>query len=130
MRIATTRWGERPSWIASAAPGRRSWPSGRKTSGADAGHQHAQELGERHGHRRDRAGLDDGEQRPPVEEARERREPLAQEHVLAAGLGHHRRELGVGQRAGDRHGPGDDPDDQQRARSPLPTPAARCRRRR
>ena len=32
-RIATSRWGERPSWMASGAPGRRSWPSGRKTSG-------------------------------------------------------------------------------------------------
>jgi hypothetical protein len=37
ISMATTRWGERPSWIASAAPGRCSWPNGKKTSGVTDG---------------------------------------------------------------------------------------------
>ena len=94
--------------------------------GADGGHQDAQELGERHRHGGDGAGLDDREQGPAVEEARQRREPLAQEDVLPAGLGHHRRQLGVGQRAGHRHRPGHDPDEQQRRPGPRPRPAGRC----
>ena len=84
MTIATTRWGERPSWIGLGRAGEPELPEPQEHIGRDAGHQDAQELGERHRDRGDGAGLDDREEGPAVEEARERREPFAEEDVLAA----------------------------------------------
>src|SRR4029079_602932 len=55
------------------------------------------------------AGGGDEEPRPSVEEAPDAPVGLANEHVLAAGLGHHRRQLGVGQRARQAEQPADDP---------------------
>ena len=55
MTIATTRWGERPSWIASDGAGETELPERQEDVGRDAGHQHAEELGERHRHRGDGA---------------------------------------------------------------------------
>ena len=43
--MATTRCGERPSWIASAAPGKRSCPRGRKTSGLTEGASDGEQQG-------------------------------------------------------------------------------------
>ena len=79
----------------------------------------SEELGEGDCDRGDGAGLDDREQGPPVEEAGERRESLAQEHVLATRIGHHRGELRVRQRAGDGHRAGHQPHHQQGAGPPL-----------
>ena len=70
-------------------------------------------AGEADGDRRDRAGLDHHEQRPAVEESPQRRERFAQVDVLPAGPRHHRRQLAVGQRSGERQHAGDDPGDQQ-----------------
>ena len=59
-------------------------------------------VGERDGAGRDRAGEAGNERGPPGEERRERTEGVAQVDVLAAGVRPHRRELGVGHRAGER----------------------------
>ena len=75
--------------------------------------ENAEEPPERHAHRRNRAGLDDEEERPSVEESPERRERLAEVHVLSAGTRHHRRELAVGKSRRQREGAGNDPGHQQ-----------------
>ena len=69
----------------------------------------AEELGERDRHRRVEPALDDEEDRPAVEEPDERPEGLAQKDVLAAGLGHHRAQLAVGERAEQRQRAADEP---------------------
>ena len=74
----------------------------RYRSSAIHGNQRAEIAREADRDRRDRAGLDDQEQRPAVQETPERRERLAEIDVLAAGARHHRRQLAVRQRADDR----------------------------
>ena len=81
--------------------------------------QHAEVTREADRHGRDRAGLDDQEQRPAVEEPPQRRERFAQVDVLAAGARHHRRQFAVGQRADDRQHAGHDPRGQQPSGAPT-----------
>jgi hypothetical protein len=71
---------------------------------------------------RDRAGLDHHEERPAVEESPERRERFAQIDVLAAGARHHRGELSVRERRGERQHAGEDPGrEQETGTSGLPS---------
>ena len=71
-----------------------------------------QELRERDRDGRVEAGLDDEEQRPPVEERDPAAERLAQEHVLTARVGQHGREFGIRERAEQRQGTGRRPEAQ------------------
>ena len=70
-------------------------PVGRR----DRREKYAQKLAEGHRHRRNRSRLDHQEERPPVQKAPQWPQRLAQVNVLAARLGHHRRQLAVAQRA-------------------------------
>src|SRR6266699_1012845 len=85
--------------------------------GREAGPEDAREPRERDRNRRDRAGLNDHEQRPAVQVAEQRRDTLAQIHILSPRAGEHRGQLAVRERAHE----GDDarhrPDDEQQARS-------------
>ena len=83
----------------------------------EPGQEHARVLGEGHRDSRDGAGLDDQEQRPAVEEARQRAVGLAQVDVLAARVGDHARQLAVAHGRGHGDERGDEPDDQQPARA-------------
>ena len=96
--------------------------------GEIAGTEHAEKSRKGHGHRGDRARLDHQEERPAVEKAPKRRVGFAQVNVLAAGLGHHRRELAVGERRADGQKAGDR--SRRRAGRPPNPSGARYRRRR
>ncbi len=69
----------------------------------------AEKLAEGHGHCGDGPCLDDQEERPAIEKTPQRSQRLAQVDVLAAGLGHHGRQLAVAERGGEgqdgRHHP-------------------------
>ena len=85
--------------------------------GGNGRKEDAEKLAEGDAHRGDGARLDDQKERPAVEKAPQRTQRFAQIDVLAAGVGHHRRQLAVGQRAGDGHESGDQPGgDQQGGR--------------
>jgi hypothetical protein len=74
------------------------------------------------GDRRDRAGLNHHEERPAVEESPQRRERFAQVDVLPARPRHHRCQLAVGQRSGERQHTGEDPCGEQQTGTPgLPS---------
>jgi len=62
-------------------------------------HEMSEVAGERDSHRGDGGGLDDGEQRPAVEESPERAEGAAQVDVEPSRLGQRRAQLGDGERA-------------------------------
>ena len=81
-------------------------------------HEHAEEFGERNADSGDEAGLDDEKAGPAVEKAPERTIGFTQENVLAAGIGHHGRELGVTDRPNDRQDAGENPHEQQPAGGP------------
>jgi hypothetical protein len=92
----------------------------------NAGHQQAEEPRERNGDCRNRAGLDDQEERPAVEKAPERRERLAQVNVLAARPRHHGGQLAVRQRRRQRQQPRDEPRGEQPSRAAhLPSDVGR-----
>src|SRR5437899_2710399 len=78
-------------------------------------HERAEVARETDGYGGDRAGLDHEKQRPAVEKSPERRERLAQIHVLAAGPRHHRGELAVRERADHCENPGQHPRAEQPA---------------
>ena len=63
------------------------------------GKEDAEKLAEGHADGGDGPGLDDQKERPAVEKAPQRPQRLAQVDVLAAGLGHHGRQLAVAERA-------------------------------
>jgi hypothetical protein len=68
-----------------------------------------QKLAEGHRDSCDGPGLDDEEERPAVEKSPQRPQRFAQVNILAAGLGHHGRQLAVAERGGEgqdgRHHP-------------------------
>ena len=63
------------------------------------GKEDAKELAKRHADGGDGSGLDDEKQRPAVKKSPQRPQRLAQVNVLAAGLGHHRGQFAVAERA-------------------------------
>ena len=58
---------------------------------------------EPHRHRRDRSRRDRGQDHPPIKEGDPFSERLPKVHIRAAGIGHHRAELRVRERARERH---------------------------
>ena len=79
------------------------------------GKERAEVLAEADRDRRQAARHDDQERSPAVEEAPQRPVGLTQEDVHAAGVGVHRAELGVGERAGEREQPREHPDPEDHA---------------
>ncbi len=77
---------------------------------ADPQSDATEELGERDRHRGVEPGLDDQEERPPVEEGHEPAERFPQEDVLAARFGHHCAQLGVRERPEQRQRPAHEPE--------------------
>ena len=78
--------------------------------------EHAKKFAERHAHRRDGSGLDHEKQRPAIKKSPQRPQRLAQIDILAARLGHHRRQFAVAQRANDRQDGRDHPGAQEQRR--------------
>ena len=77
--------------------------------GGNRREEDAQKLAESHSHGSDGARLDHQEQGPAVKKAPQRPQRFAQEHILAAGAGHHGGEFAIAERRGDGHKSGDDP---------------------
>ena len=77
--------------------------------GRDRRPEHAEESAERDRDRGDRAGLDDEEQRPAIEEARERTQASRRKTYWPPARGYMRRELAVRERAEQRHEAGERP---------------------
>src|SRR6185312_14568735 len=72
-------------------------------------------LGECHRYRRDRRGLDDRKETPPVQETGQRIIRLFKIDVLASGLGEHPAQLPIADSRYDGHEPGDQPYEDQPA---------------
>ncbi len=81
----------------------------------DRGQEDAGVFGEGHRDGCDGAGLDDGEERPAVEEAPEASEGFAQVDVLAAGVWHGRGQFAVAERRDDGEGRADEPAENEQA---------------
>ena len=81
------------------------------------GPEHAEEARKRHADRGNSAGLNDEEERPPVQKPPQRRERLAQVDVLATGARHHGGQFAVGQRSRQGEQPRDQPGRQQPGRA-------------
>ncbi len=77
--------------------------------GGDGRKEDAEKLAEGDADRGNRAALNHQEERPAVEEAPQRPERLSQVDILAAGVGHHRRQFAVGERRHHGHEAGHQP---------------------
>src|SRR4029079_3332098 len=75
--------------------------------------QDAGKTSKSHGNSSDGPGLNNGKKSPAKEESDNRRERLAQIDVHASSSWHHRRQLAIGERGGDREDGGHTPSHQQ-----------------
>src|ERR1035441_3792591 len=76
----------------------------------------AEKLSEGYANGGDGPRLDDQEERPPEEKTPERPQRLAQIDILAAGLGHHRRQFAVAKRSNQGENGGHYPGAQEEGR--------------
>src|SRR5665213_3971102 len=83
---------------------------------ADGGKCDTTEACEGDSYSSDRSGLDDGEERPSIEETKQRRKGFPEVDVHTSGLRHHGGQLPVAERSGNREYSGDDPCDQEPSR--------------